>query len=122
MGAACCSQDPAPKVETTNETPDEFTATAVDTTPTLTITFRTNNLHDSAKRVVNFKQSPLGMSFSSQSTPIVIKDVMEGGEAENLGVKQGMVIEKIGDEDITAVTYSDAFASLKSMVEKLPQA
>mmetsp|Transcript_28369 Transcript_28369/g.54681 ORF Transcript_28369/g.54681 Transcript_28369/m.54681 type:complete len:118 (-) Transcript_28369:226-579(-) len=117
MGATCCSQDAAPKVEAVQVDQQSFSAD-----DTLAMTFRTNTSPDSAKLVVKFKKGPLGMSFNQKAMPMVIKSVTEGGEAGILGVQAGMMIEKIGDEDISETTYEDAFALMRSMVEKLPKA
>jgi len=51
--------------------------------------------------------------------PIIVKDVMDGGEAFNLGVAQGMVIENIGEEDVTEATYDAALVLMKSRVGTL---
>jgi len=118
MGATCCSQEQT-KVETTAE-PQEASPAKEDI-PTLTMTFRADASPDSAKRVISFTKGPLGMSFNANSMPIVIKDVTAEGEASNLGVLKGMVMEKIDEEDITGSTYNDALMLMKSKVETLPK-
>mmetsp|Transcript_67458 Transcript_67458/g.133086 ORF Transcript_67458/g.133086 Transcript_67458/m.133086 type:complete len:121 (-) Transcript_67458:222-584(-) len=119
MGALCCAEDSKDKVQETAQ--EEFSATGVVGGPVLTITFRTDESPDSAKRVVNFKKGPLGMSFNSSKMPIIVKDVNVDGEAKSLGVEKGMVIEKIAGEDVADATYDQAFELMKSQVEKLPK-
>mmetsp|Transcript_30750 Transcript_30750/g.88198 ORF Transcript_30750/g.88198 Transcript_30750/m.88198 type:complete len:128 (-) Transcript_30750:206-589(-) len=82
----------------------------------LAMTFR---LQDSLK-VVHFTRIPLGMSFDSGRVPMVVQDAFEGGEARKLGVKQGMVIVKIGETDVTGMTYDVAFRLMKEKVQFMP--
>mmetsp|Transcript_24603 Transcript_24603/g.47942 ORF Transcript_24603/g.47942 Transcript_24603/m.47942 type:complete len:117 (+) Transcript_24603:56-406(+) len=115
MGAVCCSEDPtSKKVEMAQDAP------ALEQ-PGFAITFRKDASPDSEKRVVKFVKGPLGMTFNQKRMPIVVKDTAEGGAARGLGVQQGMVIEKIGDEDVTEVTYEHAYTVLRSNVDKLPK-
>mmetsp|Transcript_113283 Transcript_113283/g.225620 ORF Transcript_113283/g.225620 Transcript_113283/m.225620 type:complete len:118 (-) Transcript_113283:293-646(-) len=117
MGATCCSdQNSSSKGEI-----EAQSASVLDTTPKLSIAFRANTSTDSEKKVVYFKKAPLGMSFTSNTMPIIVKDVTDGGEAKSIGVEPNMVIEKIGDEDITDSTYNDAFQLLRQKVDELPK-
>lgn len=117
MGAkCCCTHEQAPVVECDSDAVPLNVHSAVGG-PKLAITFRVD-ASESAKRVMYFTQSPLCMSFMNRM-PIVINGVMEGGEGYNAGVRAGMIIEKIGDIDITEFTYQQAFDLYKEEVNKL---
>lgn len=54
---------------------------------------------------VNFTSRPLGMAFHVGKMPSVVISIFIGSLAGSLGVKKGMVVKSIDDEDVTQVSF-----------------
>jgi len=127
MGATCClheqnSQTAAVLPDAQEiEVQDEPTK-PVGEPPGLKMVFRMSTSPDSDQKTVNFTKSPVGLNFTSGKVPIFVRGVEQDGEAVNLGVQPGMMIEKIGEADITKDTYEAALSLIKEKVGELPKA
>ena len=90
--------------------------------PGLKMVLRMSTSADTDQRKeVNFTRSPLGMSFATARMPMIVGRVLQDGEAMDLGVQLGMVIERIGEADVTELTYEEAFSFMQRKVEELPK-
>uniref|UniRef100_A0A7S2FVR1 PDZ domain-containing protein n=1 Tax=Alexandrium andersonii TaxID=327968 RepID=A0A7S2FVR1_9DINO len=70
---------------------------------------------------VTFTRTPLGMSFNSGELPIVVKEVLDDGEARGLGIKEGMIITAIAGVNVSGMSYDAAFALMKKHAAELPR-
>jgi len=125
MGASCCAAEQNSKAaeivpQAKIEAQDELTNPVAEPEG-LKMVFRMSTSPDSDQKVVYFTCSPLGLSFDSNKMPIVVKNVSEGGEGENLNIQPGMMIEMIGDHDITTISYHQALNLMKEKVGELPK-
>lgn len=58
---------------------------------------------------VIFTSRPLGISFERGKMPCVVSALITGSVAINLGVKKGMVIKSIDDDDVTNMVYEEFY-------------
>lgn len=70
--------------------------------------------------VVNFTSRPLGMQFNVGMMPCVVKSIVLGSVAGNLGVKKGMVIKALDGENVTEMVYDEFYAKLSKKCIALP--
>merc|ERR1712217_636886 len=73
-----------------------------------------------AELVVNFASRPLGVQFNVGMMPCVVKSIVIGSVAGNLGVKKGMVIKAIDDENVTEISYDEFYAKITRKSNALP--
>jgi len=64
-----------------------------------------------------FVQRPLGINFASK-TPVVVTKVNVGGHAEEIGVKEGWIIIKIGDRTLEGDDELKEFKALVAFFHK----
>lgn len=69
---------------------------------------------------VNFRSRPLGMQFNVGTVPCVVRSTVIGSAAGRIGVKKGMVIASIDDEDVTKVSYDEFYAIISEKSSVLP--
>jgi len=69
---------------------------------------------------MTISKQPLAFDFTRES-PIVIKKVQAGGQAEALGMKVGMVLMAINGEDLSDLDFNDQYSLLKMKALKLPK-
>jgi len=84
----------------------------------LTITF----LEEGKEVPITFPKQPLGLTFDSNTSPVVIKKLPSGGQGEALGVKAGMQIKAIGGAEVTAMKYEEILKRIKDGASSLPSA
>jgi len=84
----------------------------------LTITF----LEDGKEVPITFPKQPLGLTFDSNASPVIIKKLPTGGQGEALGVKAGMQIKAIGGAEVIAMKYEDILKRIKDGAALLPSA
>merc|ERR1712070_407524 len=74
----------------------------------LAIEFQTS----SGLKKIGFTRKPLGMTFDSKM-PVLIKKVVDGGHAKEVGVEEGFEIKSIGGRNIDGLD----FASVKKLIQ-----
>jgi len=84
----------------------------------LTITF----LQEGKEVPITFPKQPLGLTFDSNTSPVVIRKLPAGGQGEALGVKAGMQIKAIGGAEVTAMKYEEILKRIKDGAASLPSA
>lgn len=64
----------------------------------------------SGAKKVAFTKQPLGFTYGD-SVPVVVSDVTEGGQAQQLGIKQGWSVKAIGTNSVSCDNLSFALIS-----------
>lgn len=70
-------------------------------------------------QIVTVSRKPLGMQFGSVA-PIIVSSVKPRGHSEQVGIKVDWVLKKVGDEDVSNLSYDKAKEVLERRVSDLP--
>eukprot|EP00747_Dinoflagellata_sp_TGD_P216133 gnl/TRDRNA2_/TRDRNA2_88731_c0_seq1.p1 gnl/TRDRNA2_/TRDRNA2_88731_c0~~gnl/TRDRNA2_/TRDRNA2_88731_c0_seq1.p1 ORF type:complete len:152 (-),score=22.55 gnl/TRDRNA2_/TRDRNA2_88731_c0_seq1:95-550(-) len=96
----------------------DFSSLSADELPTpLALTVRKP---DGNVATIIVKFQPLGFNITKE-TPLVVKTVEAGGHGEALGMKVGMVLMAINNDDLKDLDFSDQYGLLKAAATKLPR-
>jgi len=119
LNCCCAAKEVEQQAETCVQVaPDEEANGAMldqlDAPPSLKLTFKDDT---GAIQTFTFIQKPLGLRFIQDKVPVEITSVDDGGHADILGVKPGMLLQEIDGKDITALTFNEAWLKLRYATE-----